>query len=62
MAILSWLTSKRHFLRKSAVDEFKEFTTAEAKRLRSSDREFDADFYQQAVNLVMTKLERGKKE
>jgi hypothetical protein len=61
MAILSWLTSKKHFMRRSAVDEFRDFTTSEAKRLRHSDQEFDEEKYNKAVALVMQKLERHTK-
>lgn len=56
MAILSWLTSKQRFSRKSAIDEFKEFAHSEEKRQRSSDSDFDKDTFQQAVQLVMQKL------
>lgn len=58
MAILSWFRSKKVFLRRNAIDEFKEFTSSEAERLRSSDEAFDAQFYQHAVDLVLRKLER----
>jgi len=57
MAILSWLRSKKHFMRRNAVDEFREYADSEAKRLRNSDQEFDAEFYQQAVDLVLDKLQ-----
>lgn len=62
MAILSWLKSKQRFTRKSAIDEFQEFAKAEEKRLRSSDSDFDQDIYQQAVKLVMQKLEPTNKD
>ncbi len=62
MAILSWLKSKQRFTRKSAIDEFQEFAKAEEKRLRSSDSDFDKDIYQQAVKLVMHKLEPSNKD
>lgn len=57
MAILSWLRSKKHFMRRNAVDEFREYADNEAKRLRNSDQEFDAEFFQQAVDLVLHKLQ-----
>ncbi len=57
MAILSWLRSKKHFTRRNALDEFREYADNEAKRLRNSDQEFDPDFYQQAVDLVLQKLQ-----
>lgn len=57
MAILSWLRSKKHFTRRNALDEFREYADNEAKRLRNSDQEFDAEFYQQAVDLVLDKLQ-----
>ncbi len=57
MAILSWLRSKKHFTRRNAVDEFREYADNEAKRLRNSDEEFDAESYQQAVDLVLQKLQ-----
>ena len=62
MAILSWLKSKQRFTRKSSIDEFQEFAKAEEKRLRSSDSHFDEDVFQQAVKLVMHKLEPSKKD
>ncbi len=62
MSILSWLKSKKRFTRKSSVDEFQEYAKAEEKRLRSSDTDFDADTFQQAVELVLQKLEPTKKE
>jgi hypothetical protein len=62
MAILSWLTSKQRFTRKSAVDEFQEFAKAEEKRQHSSDSEFDKDTFQQAVQLVKQKLSPSSKE
>jgi len=62
MAILSWLKSKQRFTRKSAIDEFQEFAKAEEKRLRSSGKEFDKDIYQQAVKLVMHKLDPANKD
>jgi len=62
MAILSWLTSKQRFTRKSAVDEFQEFAKAEEKRQRSSDSDFDKDTFQQAVQLVKQKLSPSSKE
>ncbi len=57
MAILSWLRSNKHFMRRNAVDEFREYADNEAKRLRNSDQDFDADSYQQAVELVLRKLQ-----
>ncbi|NOY67288.1 MAG: hypothetical protein GXP13_07750 [Gammaproteobacteria bacterium] len=62
MAVLSWLKSKQRFTRKSAVDEFREFAKAEEKRLRSSGTEFDTDEFQQAVKLVLHKLEPSNKD
>ena len=62
MAILSWLTSKQRFTRKSAVDEFQEFARAEEKRQRSSDSDFDKDTFQEAVQLVKQKLSPSGKE
>ncbi len=62
MAILSWLTSKQRFTRKSAIDEFQEFAKAEEKRQSSSDSEFDKDTFQQAVQLVKQKLSPSSKE
>ena len=58
MSILSWLKSKKQFMRRSAIDEFREFTQKEADRLRTSDSEFDEAQYQQAVDLVVKKLQR----
>lgn len=62
MAILSWLKSKQRFTRKSAVDEFQEYAKIEEKRLRSSDSDFNQDIYQQAVKLILHKLEPGNKD
>ena len=62
MAILSWLRSKKHFMRRNAVDEFREYVDNEAKRLRNSDKDFDADFYQQAVDLVLHKLQHSARK
>lgn len=62
MAVLSWLKSKQRFTRKSAIDEFREFAKAEKKRLRSSDSDFDKDIFQQAVKLVMQKLDPSNKD
>ena len=44
-------------MRRNAVDEFREYADNEAKRLRNSDQDFDADLYQQAVDLVLHKLQ-----
>jgi hypothetical protein len=44
-------------MRRNAADEFREYADNEAKRLRNSDQEFDAEFYQQAVDLVLHKLQ-----
>ncbi len=57
MAILSWLKSKKRLMRRSAIDEFKEYTREEADRLHNSDGEFDDTLYWQAVDLVLRKLE-----
>ena len=62
MAILAWLKSKQRFTRKSSIDDFQEFAKAEEKRLRSSDSDFDEDVFQQAVKLVLQKLESSKKD
>ena len=62
MAILSWLKSKQRFTRKSAIDEFQEFASAEEKRLRSTDVAFDQDIFQQAVRLILHKLEPANKD
>lgn len=62
MAILSWLKSKQSFTRKSAIDVFQEFATAEKKRLRGSDTGFDNETFQQAVKLVLHKLEPANKD
>jgi hypothetical protein len=43
---------------RSAIDEFREFTRKEADQLRTSDNKFDEAQYQQAVNLVVRKLQR----
>jgi hypothetical protein len=58
MSILSWLKSKKQFMSRSAIDEFREFTRKEADQLRTSDNKFDEAQYQQAVNLVVRKLQR----
>jgi hypothetical protein len=57
MAILSWLRSRKHFTRRNAVDEFREYTHAELQRLRGSDSDFDEALYRQAMELVLSKLE-----
>ena len=62
MAVLSWLKSKQRFTRKSVIDEFKEFSKSERKRLRSSGSEFDKDIFDQAANLVLHKLEPSNKD
>jgi hypothetical protein len=62
MAILSWLKSRQKFTRKSAFDVFQEFATAEEKRLRGADTSFDAEIFQQAVKLVLHKLEPANKD
>lgn len=62
MAILSWIKSKQRFTRKSSIDEFQEYAKAEGKRQRSSDSHFDEDVFQQAVKLVLQKLEPSKKD
>jgi hypothetical protein len=62
MAILSWLKSKQRFTRKSAIDEFQEFAREEEKRLRSMDSDFDKDIFEQAVKLILHKLEPANKD
>ena len=62
MAILSWLKSRQKFTRKSAFDVFQEFATAEEKRLRGSGTRFDTEIFQQAVKLVLHKLEPANKD
>ncbi|HHB12192.1 MAG TPA: hypothetical protein ENK62_03215 [Chromatiales bacterium] len=60
MAILSWLRGKKHFMRRDAVDEFREYAEAELARLRASDQAFDEVLYRQAVDLVLEKLTAHK--
>lgn len=57
MAILSWLRSKKHFVKRNPIDEFKDYTDEEGKRLRNSDDAFDESRYRQAVDLVLQRLE-----
>ncbi len=57
MAILSWLRNKKHFMRRNAVDEFREYAEAELARLRASDQRFDEALYREAMDLVLAKLE-----
>lgn len=62
MAILSWLRSKRHFIKRNPIDEFREYTEEEARRLRNSDSPFDEDSYRKAVALVLQKLDTRYKK
>lgn len=62
MAILSWLRSKKHFVRKNPLDEFREYTEEEARRLQSSDSPFDEESYRKAEDLVLRKLETHYKK
>jgi hypothetical protein len=41
---------------------FQEFATAEEKRLRGSGTRFDTEIFQQAVKLVLHKLEPANKD
>jgi len=54
--------SSQHFTRRPALEEFVDFTARELERLRNSDREFDEQRYEQAVELVMGKLKRATRE
>jgi hypothetical protein len=56
MAILSWLRNKKHFMRRNAVDEFREYAEAELARLQASDQAFDEGLYREAMDLVLDKL------
>ncbi len=58
MTILSWLKSSKQIIRRNAIDEFREYAQEESNRLRSSDDGFNAEEYQQAVDLVLNKLRR----
>ena len=46
----------QEFRLSNLVDEFTEHSGAEIERLRSSQSEFDETLYQQAVELVIRKL------
>ena len=46
----------QEFRLSNLVDEFTEHSSAEIERLRSSQSEFDEALYQQAVELVIRKL------
>ncbi len=58
MAILSWLRGKKHFMRRNAVDEFREYADTELARLRASDQPFDEALHREAVGLVLDKLKK----
>ena len=58
MSILSWLGIKQRFLRRSAIDEFNDFTQEEKARKNSTDNEFDEAQFDKAVNLVLRRLKK----
>lgn len=58
MSILSWLGVKQKFMRRSALDEFKDFIKEEKTRKRSADSDFDEEQFDKAVDLVIRRLEK----
>ena len=52
MSILSWLGVKQRFMRRSALDEFKEFIKEERTRKSSADHEFNEEQFDKAVELA----------
>ena len=58
MSILSWLGVKQRFMRRSALDEFKEYAKEEKTRKRSADSEFNEEQFDKAVDLVVRRLEK----
>ena len=57
MSILSWLGVKQRFMRRSALDEFKDFIKEEKTRKKSTDSEFNEEQFDKAVDLVLRRLE-----
>ena len=57
MAVLSWLRTKEIFMRQNAADELKQFAAGEVERLRNVEADFDEPLYQQAIDLIVEKLE-----
>ena len=45
-------------MRRSAVDEFKEFVKEEKTRKSSADTEFDEEQFDKAVDLILRRLEK----
>lgn len=58
MSILSWLGIKQRFLRRSAIDEFNDFTKEEKARKNSTDNEFNEAQFDKAVDLVLRRLKK----
>jgi hypothetical protein len=58
MSILSWLGVKQRFMRRSSLDEFKEFIKEEKTRKSSADSEFNEEQFDKAVDLVLRRLEK----
>jgi hypothetical protein len=58
MSILSWLGVKQRFMRRSALDEFKEFVKEEKTRKSSTDSEFNEEQFDKAVDLIVRRLEK----
>lgn len=51
-----------HFIRRTALEEFNEYTSRELERLRNSDQEVDEKRYREAIDLVVSKLGRKARE
>lgn len=55
-------STAHHFIRRTALEEFNEYTSRELERLRHSDQEVDEKRYREAIDLVVGKLGRKPRE